>query len=127
MKWPWERDWSDPMEWLDMFSPAVHLYNQGEKVYEARDDPEAWNDLYDDVELLPLTPVLDWWKNKKIREETEQWYDDLDKNSGQSWRNSVYPWKTYYEDGPGSVGTRGSTTDLFEASTSVINFYRKRW
>lgn len=90
------------------------------------DDPREYDKLYDDPLSIVTKPLLDWNKNKHIRADAERYYDDIEKNTGQTYDNSPYRWKDYYEKGLGRYSGFGSSSELFEASMSVINSFNRR-
>lgn len=101
--------------------------HQVESLPSKLDTPRDFDSLYDDPIAGTIgRPLLDWFKDKKIKEDAQRYYEDLERNTGQSTDNSPYQWKDYYEKGLGRYSGYGSSAEFFEASQSVINSFSRR-
>lgn len=120
-------EWN-PFNWVKGgYRFAEQLTNQLEQLPGMMDDPSEFDKLYDDPFAGIITrPLLDWYKDRKIKDDARNYYDDLEKNTGQSTDNSPYRWKDYYEKGLGRYSGYGGASELFEASSSVVNQFNRR-
>ena len=120
-------NWGNSNATMDLFDK---MYKQSQKLPEHLDNPDEFDKLYDDpFAYLFGTGFMDWWKQKKVNEDLDRWYDDWFKNTGESWKNSPYPWYRYYQrEGVGSgSGSLGSLAEEFGVNDAIMRLYRKKW
>lgn len=129
--WNWDKFWG----YFDLFGrtldqtyhPARTVIKQAKTQWDLIDwdDPASFDHMYDDpFATIFGRPWLDWWRNKKIREDTRKYWYDYFENTGGTW-DGQYPWKEFYD----TIGSynKGTSGDFFEASNSVVGLYGKWW
>lgn len=113
--------WSD--NWWKNLLPGYSAYNF---VSNVNHQLETWNTRNDDPEFVDdlkhkdifVNPFVDYYQKSKENEDWKRYYEDLEKNTGQSWRNSKYPWAQYR--GTSLYSSNTGFSEMFEASQSVI-------
>lgn len=87
-------------------------------------DPEWW---YDQVanNPWPISELYQMKINQQLRKEAKRRDQDLYQNTGQSWKNSPYPFMAY----SGSFSGRNNygAGDMFEATEKIVSLYYNRW
>lgn len=104
---------------VDMIPRAIQ-----KALKETPQDPEWWYDKKANTPY-PISELYQLQINKKLRQEARQRDQDLYKNSGQSWKNSPYPFMAY--SGSYSGRYNYGTADYFEATQKIVSLYSTRW
>lgn len=91
---------------------------------ETPQDPDWWYDKVADTPY-PFNKLYQAQINKKLRQEAKRRDNDLLRNTGQGWQNSVYPFMAY--ESSFSARNNYGFADSFEATSSVISLYKKWW
>lgn len=123
MSWKWTGFSWDPNVWksgideLFGFGDISHAPKEIRSVIEHDDDPAFWYDRLD------WDPFAQKHIDKKTREDKQRWYDDLEKNTGQSPENSQYPWlqQDYWNSGR----SNSFAGDMFAVSEAIMSLYSK--
>lgn len=138
----WWNDWSDfQNEWNSLGQRIGDAYNDLDKKlheivpYDVTSVPYQlmrWDSIKNNPEEVdrirnndPIAKdFVNWYYNTKRYEDAKRYYEDKERNTGESWENSKYPWLDYENNGPGrySVGN----VELFEASQAVISMYSRK-
>lgn len=97
-------------------------YERNQELYY--NNPE-WLDQMRHNIPKPFNFWFDMQFNKKVAEEAKRRDEDLYRNTGQSWKNSPYPFMAYQSSYTGR--NNYGSADSFEATSSVISLYKRWW
>lgn len=104
-------------------SKYVLVPNAIKKSWQHEDDPEWWYEQKNN--LGPLSFIADNHIRMKEAQEAKRRDQDYYQNTGQTWKNSPYPFLSY--SGTWSAQHGYGITDAFEASEKVVSLYSRWW
>lgn len=78
----------------------------------------------DNASHLPIVgPIFDWEYQKLMSIEGQKRDQDRQRNTGQSWKNSPYPYTSYRKNSYEGMVRGGSVGDLFEVTEGIMSLY----